>query len=108
MDKKMEPNMNISLLRVAIELLHRDPDIINQETKTAVRKFFGERANVDDLLSALAHDYDDVVSKLKISHRLELQEKEITINKLEFRIFELEKWIAESIQKPNRIAVEEQ
>ena len=43
--------MNIKLLSFAAEQLHRDPDIFHQETRTAVRKFFADRNNIDDLLT---------------------------------------------------------
>ncbi len=45
--------MNLKLLEFAIEQLHRDPDLLNQETKTAIKKAFGDRKKVDDLIGHL-------------------------------------------------------
>ena len=43
--------MNQKLLQFAVEQLYRDPEMQNQETRTAVAKYFGSRDNVDELLS---------------------------------------------------------
>ena len=42
--------MNQKLLEFAVEALHRDPDFMAQETKTALNKFFSSRKNIDELI----------------------------------------------------------
>jgi hypothetical protein len=43
--------MNQKFIQFAVEQLYRDPEMQNQETRTAVAKYFGSRDNVDELLS---------------------------------------------------------
>ena len=40
--------MHVALLKVAIELLHRDPELQQQETRTAVNKFFRASGIIHD------------------------------------------------------------
>ena len=82
--------MHVALLKVAIELLHRDPELQQQETRTAVNKFFSDRFNIDGLRRLIENVRPQLSDEFAREARKLIKEMTRTETLLRRQILELE------------------
>lgn len=82
--------MNQKLFQFAVEQLYRDPQMRNQETQTAVLKYFGSRDNVDELLELVRSLSFQEMSNFRQKSSQIIMDMAKNESKMRARIFELE------------------